>query len=193
MKKQSIILLVIAGVLLLGAIILGSTWAGAYNGAVTKSNLIQQRETQIYSAYSNRYEKVGAYINAIESANGQILAQMTLITDARNAFADAMAAGQLDIAADESANIESTFINLIVLLEDNPGQWNTINLSAGFMAEFAASTNAVTFAINSYNAALTDYNTFIALFPNNLFTGGFARNDDFYTPPNFNTDLPTFN
>lgn len=192
MNKSTGILLGIVAVVLIVAVIFGSMWVGAYNGAITKSNEINQKQTQIYTAYSNRYEKIAAYIDAIDNADAQILAQMTLITDARTAFANAIAAGQLDVAEDASSTIESTFINLVSYMEDNPG-WTTIGLTSGFMAEFAASTNAVTFAINSYNASLTDYNTFIALFPNNLFTGGFSRNDDFYTAPNFNTELPTFN
>ncbi len=193
MKKTNIIMLSTAFVLIVLATIIGVVWSTAYNGAETKFRQIKLRETEIYSAYSGRYEKVLQYIDAIESADQTILDQLTLITNARTAFANAMSNNDLDVAESASSTIESTFIDLVSYMEDNPSNWTTIGLTNNFMSEFAASTNNVTNRINAYNAAITEYNTFIVLFPNNLFTGGYTQNSDFYIAPNFNTELPTFN
>lgn len=191
MKKMNVLMLSSGFVLIVLAIIIGSIWISAYNGAVTKSNEIKLRQTEIYSAYSNRYEKVVQYIDAIDSADATILNQLTLIMDARTAFANAMSNNDLDVAENASSTIESTFIDLISYMEDNPSNWTTIGLTSNFMSEFSASTNNVTNRINAYNASITEFNTFITLFPNNLFTGGYTQNTEFYVAPNFNTELPT--
>lgn len=77
-------------------------------------------------------------------------------------------------------------------MEDNPASYQTVNLYGGFMGEFAASTNAVTYAINEYNDIVAVYNTHIEIFPNIIFLTNktpFAT----WTPPNYDTELPTFN
>ena len=77
-------------------------------------------------------------------------------------------------------------------MEDNPESYNTVDLYSGYMAEFAASTNAVTYAINEFNEVVNDYNTFIQTFPNVIFLGEKVTFEP-YSLANYNATLPTFN
>lgn len=191
MKKNIVSVVILVFVLVF--IVIGSFWVSSYNGAVKLENEIVEKETNIFSAYSNRFDKVTAFIDAIEGANEQIITQINAIKEARIAFADAIASNNLELAESETATIESTFINLISYMEDNPTSWNTISLTQDFMSEFSASTNAVTYSIDNYNKTIKEYNNFISVFPNNLFTSKFEKNTKQYIAPNFNTELPKFN
>lgn len=189
---QKKIILIVAVILTMFLVITGILWGTAYNKAIRNANLVKQEKTKIYTAYAGRYDKVFAFIDAIESANAQINTQIDSIMAARTAFASALAAGNLDGAEENSEILENTFISLVSYMEDNPSAWNTVGLTAGFMSEFAASTNAVTYAINTYNETVAKYNITISVFPNKIFLGGFPEIND-YVMPEFNTELPTFN
>ncbi len=190
--NKKIIVIITSAILVILLIVVGTLWIKAYNGATKAKNIVSQEKTKIYTAYSGRYDKVFAFIDAIESANAQINTQIDAIMAARTAFANALGRKDYDEAEEKTEIIESTFISLVSYLEDNPAAWNTIGLTSGFMAEFSASTNAVTFAINNYNEKVATYNILVSIFPNKLFLGGFKEIDD-YVVPIFETTLPTFN
>lgn len=181
---------VIGAVALLGVTI-GATWIGAVNGEVRRNQAVSEATGNVYAQYSGRYEKMGAVIDAIQSADAMILNALQLITDARTAFAAALDAG-IDGDPNEQAQIvESTITSLVVLLEDNPNSYQTTNLYAAAIAEFSASTNSVTFSITSYNSAVTAYNTHIQVFPNMLFLGSKTPFTT-WVVPTYSTTLPTF-
>ncbi len=189
MKK---ITLAILGLFVFLGLTLGFTWVNAYNGAIQKNNAILEQQGNVHATLSARYEKVGAFIDAIEGANSTVQGYLDTIMAARTAFADAIAAGNVAAANEAATTIDGTFITLVSYMEDNPSSYNTVNLYAGFMSEFSASTNVVTNAIILYNGYVSSYNNHIQQFPNNLFVG--TRTP--YTPynvSNYNTQLPTFN
>lgn len=172
--------------------ILGITWISAYNGAIKKNNDIIESRSNVYASISARYEKVGAFIDAIEGANQTVLSYLNTIKEARTAFANAINNNKFDTADEAMDTIDATFITLISYMEDNPSSYNTVNLYSGFMSEFSASTNVVIEAIREYNSKVTSYNNHIRTFPNNLFLKGRTTYLPYETE-NYNTDLPTFN
>lgn len=189
MKK---IILLVSGAVAVVALIISMMWISAYNGAVTREAEIVEKQGNVHAALSARYEKVGALIDAIEGANATVLGYLETIADARTAFANALAAGS-QAAADAAADtIDATFITLLSYMEDNPDSYNTVNLYSGFAAEFSASTNLVTGSIILFNVAVTNYNTHVQTFPNNIFLGGRALYSP-YELTNYNVPLPTFN
>lgn len=178
-------------VILLLAIV-GITWISAYNGAVRKNNELIESRSNVYASMSARYEKVGAFIDAIEGANQTVLSYLNTIKDARTAFASAISNKNFEAADEAIDTIDATFITLISYMEDNPASYNTVNLYSGFMSEFSASTNVVIESIRDYNDKVTRYNNHIQTFPNNLFLKGRITYST-YEIENYNTTLPTFN
>lgn len=188
MKK---VVLIVSGVTATLALVISILWIGAYNGAVRKEAQITESRGNVHATLSGRYEKVGVLIDAIESANTTVLGYLETITDAREAFADAIASSNQAAAAAAADTLDATFVTLVAFMEDNPDSYNTVGLYSGFMAEFSASTNLVTGAIIIYNAAVTDFNTHIKTFPNNIFVSGLSA----YTPYElsyYNVTLPSF-
>ena len=195
MKKLTPLLRV-AIIVGLVVVVLGGTtagmWISAYNGEITRRENVTEERGNVHASLSGRYEKVGTFIDAIESANQTVLTYLETIRDARTAFADAIASNE-PVDADAAAEtIDSTFVQLVAYMEDNPESYNTVDLYAGYMAEFAASTNAVTYAITEFNGVVNDYNTFIQTFPNVIFLGGKVTFEP-YSLANYNATLPTFN
>ena len=195
MKKMTP-LLWIAIIVGLVVVVFGGTtagmWISAYNGEITRRENVTEERGNVHASLSGRYEKVGTFIDAIESANQTVLTYLETIRDARTAFADAIASNE-PVDADEAADtIDSTFVQLVAYMEDNSESYNTVDLYSGYMGEFAASTNAVTYAIREFNEVVNDYNTFIQTFPNVIFLGEKVTFEP-YSLANYNATLPTFN
>lgn len=189
MKKVLIILSVI--VVLLGALI-ASIWYRSYNGEIEMNNQIENVRGDVHAAMGARYEKVTAFIDAIQGANATVNGYLGIIRDARTAFANAISTENFAAADEAGGLIDSTFVNLLSYMEDNPSSYNTVNLYSGFMGEFSASTNTVLNEIRTYNASVRDYNTHIQRFPNKIFLSGKVAKAQ-YDVPNYNAELPTFN
>lgn len=176
---------------------IGGSTAGmgiyAYNGEVTHRRDISQARGEIETSLIGRYEKVDAFIDAIEDANVTILAFLETIRDARLAFAEAISSAE-PVDADAAAEtIDSTFTQLVAYMEDNPDSYNTIGLYEGYLAEFSASTNAVVYSMNEYNKAVNEYNTFIEIFPNVIFLSNKVPFENYtYNITNYSDTLPTF-
>src|SRR5690554_4119345 len=187
-KKIYIILSVVMVLLVL----LASFWISAYNGYVSKDADIDQKRGNVYATLSTRYDKMGAMIDAIESANTTVQGYLDTIMAARTAFAQALANNDLEALDASVTEINSTFFDLVSYVEDNPSSYNTTSLYANALAEFNASTNVVLTAILAYNTSVTKYNNHIKTFPNNIF----VRSNSLFTTyevDNYNQTLPSFN
>ena len=182
----------IIGTVALLAAVTTSTWIGAVNGEVRKKQNVIEATGNVHIKLSGRYEKVVAFIDAIEDANATVTNYLTIITDARTAFADAIGSSDLEGANEAAEIIDAAFIDLVSYMEDNPDSYNTVDLYSGFMAEFSALTNAVIFAVTTYNSEVNKYNTHISIFLNMLFLGGKTPYTT-WAVTNYNTTLPTFN
>lgn len=159
---------------------------------LTKRNDVNEATGAVHAGLGNRFDTIITFIDAIESANATVQGYLTTITNAREAFADAISANNNALIQSEAATIDATFISLIALMEDNPSTYNTVTLYSGFMGEFSAKTNAVNYAIDEFNRKVNAYNTHIEIFPHVIFLSG---KTSFATWPvaNYNATLPTFN
>lgn len=182
---------IIAAFAVIGVTI-GGMWIGVSNGEISNREDVKKAAGTIHASLSGRFEKIDVFIDAIIDANAAVLSFLDTINDARTAFATAISTNNEAAIKEQADIIDTNFINLVALMEDNPASYQTVNLYAGYMGEFAASTNAVTYAINEYNDVVAVYNTHIAIFPNVMFLRSktpFAT----WNPPNYATTLPTFN
>lgn len=182
----------IIGAIALVGVTVSASWIGAVNGEVRKNEDVVEATGNVHASLSGRYEKIGAFIDAIEDANATVLDYLQTIMAARTAFANAIAAGDSAEANDQAEIVDATFVTLVAYMEDNPGSYNTVNLYAGFMAEFAASTNVVTESIRTYNGKANVYNTHIKIFPNLIFLSG-KTPYAIWALTNYTSELPTFN
>lgn len=190
MNKIIIIIASIFGILVVLSIIITMMLISIFNDASVKKIELETKWEEIGTALEGRYETMSQLISGIQNANQQMLTLQEMITDARAAMLAAQSPEELSEAEGE---LESAFAGILVLIEDNPGEYATVELYQSYMANATASTNAVTEARNSYNEAVEELRKIAETFPGNIILPivGFSVDDvEYYTAPQ--VIIPTF-
>ncbi|HEY8405886.1 MAG TPA: LemA family protein [Acholeplasma sp.] len=190
MNKIIIIIASIFGILVVLSIIFTMMLISIFNDASVKKIELETKWEEIGTALEGRYETMSQLISGIQNANQQMLTLQEMITDARAAMLAAQSPEELSEAEGE---LESAFAGILVLIEDNPGEYATVELYQSYMANATASTNAVTEARNSYNEAVEELRKIAETFPGNIILPivGFSVDDvEYYTAPQ--VTIPTF-
>ncbi len=177
MGKIRLIFTAIVGVFVVLVGVLGiSTWVG-YNHAAELDESATSSRTAIGIAMQNRYEKMMALANALQNLEDHVEVQLDKITDARTAYVTALNDGDVEGMSEAEDTLESEFVALQVIIEDNPDTFVATSAYLSYMNEIAATTNMVTTARTLYNDAVEDFNKNLRSFPNNLILSmfGFER------------------
>jgi LemA protein len=156
---------------------------GLYNTLVTLRNRFKNAFSQIDVQLKRRYDLIP---NLVETAKGYMRHERETLEAVINARNTALTASQRaviapgDPAAMSSLNLAETQLSgalgrLFALAEAYPDLKANQNLLA-LQEELTSTENKVAFARQSFNDAVTVYNTAIERFPNNLIAGmgGFA-------------------
>ena len=121
MKKMTP-LLWIAIIVSLVVVVFGGTtagmWISAYNGEITRRENVTEERGNVHASLSGRYEKVGTFIDAIESANQTVLTYLETIRDARTAFADASSSSSTRSRATSAAPVIKVVALSIIQRDD---------------------------------------------------------------------------
>jgi LemA protein len=170
--------LIIVVILLILALILGSSYVGrrnqmaikreAVNAAWAQVDVVLQRRSDLIP---NLVETVKAFAIHEEQVFGEIARARSALIGAKTPADKIAANGALD----------SAISRLLVIQENYP----ELKSNANFLRlqdELAGTENRISVERNRYNTAVQDYNTYISLFPNSLVAGigGFARNDAYF-------------
>lgn len=177
MGKIRLIFTAIVGVFVVLVGVLGiSTWVG-YNHAAELDESATSSRTAIGIAMQNRYEKMMALANALQNLEDHVEVQLGKITDARTAYVTALNDGDVEGMSEAEDTLESEFVALQVIIEDNPDTFVATSAYLSYMNEIAATTNMVTTARTLYNYAVEDFNKNLRAFPNNIILSmfGFER------------------
>jgi len=174
MKKLLIVLVVLV---VLGAIF-ANMYVSARNEMVRKNETINAAWSQVDVVLQRRADLIP---NLVETVKGYAAQEVTVFSDIANARAALLSAhGPADrIAA--NGQLDGALGRLLAVVENYP----QLKSSENFMRlqdELAGTENRIAVERRRYNEALQDYNTYIGLFPNNLFAGwaGFHRNDNYF-------------
>lgn len=173
--------LIVLGVLLLIAIVLGLWAAGIYNSLVALRNRFKNAFSQIDVQLKRRYDLIP---NLVEVAKGYLKHEretLEAVTKARNiAFAasQAAAANPADAAAMKNlvsaeAGLGGALSRLLVVSEKYPelkGNENMLRLTE----ELTSTENKIAFARQAYNDSVMTYNNARETFPNVVFAGMFG-------------------
>jgi LemA protein len=172
------IALVILGVLLLIALVIGGKVLGIRNDLVTQRESINGSWAQVDVALQRRadlipnlVETVKGYAKHEQSAIDSVTAARAALGGARTPQEKIQANGALD----------SALGRLLVVVENYPN----LKANENFMRlqdELAGTENRIAVERRKYNETVQRYNTSIELFPNNIAAGvfGFARNDAYF-------------
>ncbi len=183
--KTGIIALVIVAVV---ALAVGGAYVGSRNQMVIKNEAVKSDWAQVDVVLQRRADLIP---NLVETVKGFAAQEQTVFHDiasARSALlgaktpADKIAAnGQLDGA-----------IGRLLLIVENYPQLKSNENFLRLQDELAGTENRIAVERKRYNDAVQDYNTFIGLFPNDIFAGwaGFQRNNAYFTASEASREAP---
>lgn len=166
MKKGLLItLIVIAAILLIGGIIVVST----YNEMLTKSEEVDGKFADIDNQLQRRSNLIPNLVNTVKGYAKQEQDIINSVTEARSKLA-----GAKSIEEKSNANTEltNTLNRLLVVVENYPDLKSSQNYMQ-LSDELAGTENRISQARRQYNEAVKEYNLSIRKFPASIIAGMF--------------------
>ncbi|MCL6482050.1 MAG: LemA family protein [Firmicutes bacterium] len=174
MKKLGLILVLVVGL----ALILGGFFVSRRNEMVRKQEAVRTAWSQVDVVLQRRADLVPNLVETVKGIMAQEQAVFGEIARARAALLAARSPGER-IAANQQ--LDSALGRLLALVENYPQVRSNENFLR-LQDELAGTENRIAVERRRYNEVLRDYNTYIALFPNNLIASlaGFSRNEAYF-------------
>jgi LemA protein len=170
--------LIVLGVLVLLALVLGGSLMGSRNDLVTEREAIHGSWAQVDSAMQRRLDLIP---NLVETVKGAASHEEKVIGEVTSARAAMMGAKTPQEKIDANNQLSGALGRLMVVVENYPN----IKANENFLHlqdELAGTENRINVARLRYNETVQKYNTDIALFPKNIAAGmfGFQREDAYF-------------
>jgi LemA protein len=183
--KRAWMAVALLGVVALG---IGLMYVGRRNEMVTKSQAVEAQWHQVDVDLQRRADLIP---NLVETVKGYAAQEQTVFGDiakARSALLSAQSPAER-IAA--NAQLEGSLGRLLALVENYPQLKSNENFLR-LQDELAGTENRIAVERRRYNLAVQDYNTYIALFPNNVFAGwaGFKPNNAYFSATENGREVP---
>lgn len=182
MKKWLIPLIIIV----IGVVVIWRFTAGFNNNAVAKEENAKLAWSNVESSYQRRNDLIGNLVKTVEGAADFERGTLTEVIEARakatsvNVDAENLSAAQIQQFQQAQQGVTSALSRLLVTVERYPelkANQNFLQLQS----QLEGTENRINVARDRFNEAVTDYNTYIRVFPNNMFAGmfGFERMERF--------------
>jgi LemA protein len=177
-------------VVLLGvaALAVGLMYVGRRNQMVVKSQTVEAQWHQVDVDLQRRADLIP---NLVETVKGFAAQEQTVFGDiakARSALLSAQTPAER-IAA--NTQLEGSLGRLLLIVENYPQLKSNENFLR-LQDELAGTENRIAVERRRYNLAVQDYNTYIGLFPNNVFAGwaGFKPNSAYFAATEGGREVP---
>lgn len=187
--------LITIGIIVLIVIILYSTFKGAYNNMVTKSQDTQAKWAQVESQYQRRTDLYNSVIGVIQSS-AQFEANTLEAVIAARAKATSVTVDPSKLSPesiqqfqDAQNQFSSSFSRLMVVVEQYPTLQTTQQFK-DFQTQIEGTENRINKARDEFNQSIQDYNTYIKKFPTNLMSGMFGFSEKGYFKSNPGSETP---
>jgi len=172
------ILLAVVGFLALMALIIGGAYVSSRNEMVRKNEAIKQAWSQVDVVLQRRADLIP---NLVATVKGYTQQEQKVFGDIANARAGLLNARTPADKIAANGQLDGALGRLLAIVENYPNLKSDQNFLA-LQDELAGTENRIAVERRRYNEAIQDYNTYIGLFPNNIFAGwaGFQRNNDYF-------------
>lgn len=170
--------LVILGIVVLLALVMGGKLTG------TRNELVQQREA-INGAWSqvdvDLQRRADLIPNLVNTVKGFAAQEKEVLNNLANARAGLLNARTPQEKINANTQLDSALGRLLVVVENYPQLRSNENFLR-LQDELAGTENRIAVSRRRYNETVQRYNTSIDLFPNNIAAGlfGFQRNDAYF-------------
>src|ERR1700730_17955392 len=183
--KAGIIALV---VLVLAAFLIGSSYVGARNEMVRKNEAVKSAWAQVDVVLQRRADLIP---NLVETVKGFAAQEQTVFHDIAAARAAMIGAKTPAEKIAATGQLDSALGRLLVIVENYPQLKSNENFLR-LQDELAGTENRIAVERRRYNETVQDYNTYIGLFPNNIFAGwaGFKPNNAYFSATENGREVP---
>lgn len=170
------------------ALAIGLMYVGRRNQMVVKSQAVEAQWHQVDVDLQRRADLIP---NLVETVKGYAAQEQTVFGDiakARSALLSAQSPSER-IAA--NAQLEGALGRLLLIVENYPQLKSNENFLR-LQDELAGTENRIAVERRRYNEAVQDYNTYIGLFPNNIFASwaGFKPNNAYFSATESGREVP---
>lgn len=172
------IALIVLAVLLIIALLLGSSFISRRNQMAIKREAVNASWAQVDVVLQRRADLIP---NLVETVKGFAAQEQTVFGDIAKARSALLGAHSPADKIAANGQLDSALGRLLVVVENYPQLKSNENFLR-LQDELAGTENRIAVERRRYNETVQDYNTFIALFPNSLVAsmGGFTRNDAYF-------------
>src|SRR5580765_7165677 len=167
MRRGTMVLLAIVGVILLAVLFVYGSFKSAQNQLVSKDEGVKSAWSQVDVDLQRRADLIP---NLVETVKGFTKEESTVFGDIANARAGLLNAHGPEAKIAANGTLDSAFGRLLALTENYP-QLKSNEQFMRLQDELSGTENRISVARRRYNTALQDYNTFILQFPNSIWAG----------------------
>src|SRR5467141_2579658 len=173
--KQGIVVLV---VLALVAVVIAGMYISSRNEMVRKNETVKSDWAQVDVVLQRRADLIP---NLVETVKGFASQEQTVFHDIASARSALMGAQTPTDKIAANGQLDGALGRLLLIVENYPQLKSNENFLR-LQDELAGTENRIAVERKRYNDSVQAYNTYMALFPNNIFAGwaGFQRNNAYF-------------
>jgi len=184
MKQFIVVLLVLLAV----GLLVGSMYVSRRNHMVSLNEAVKSNWAEVDVNLERRADLIP---NLVATVKGYAAQEQTVFLDvvkARTQYMNAQSPSDKIAASNQLYGAE---VKVLALVETYPQLKSNENFLR-LQDELAGTENRIAVARKRYNDSIQSYNTFIGLFPNNIFArwAGFQRNDAYFAAPEASREVP---
>jgi len=187
MKKGTIVLVVVAVIAVI-ALVAAGMYVSSRNEMVRKNENVKSAWAQVDVVLQRRADLIP---NLVETVKGFAAQEQTVFHDIASARAALLGAKTPSDKIAANGQLDGALGRLLLIVENYPQLKSNENFLR-LQDELAGTENRIAVERKRYNDTLQDYNTYIGLFPNNIFAGwaGFQRNNAYFTASESSREAP---
>jgi LemA protein len=180
--------LVVILVLVLIALAVGGMYVGRRNQMVRKNEAVKAAWSEVDVVLQRRADLIP---NLVETVKGIAAQEVTVFTNVANARQGLLGAKTPADRIAANGQLDRALVQVLALAERYPQLKSNENFLR-LQDELAGTENRIAVERKRYNDSLQDYNTYIGLFPNNIFArwAGFQRNDAYFEASAGSREVP---
>jgi LemA protein len=184
MKTGTIVLVVVAVI----ALLVGGAYVSSRNQMVTKNETVKSAWAQVDVVLQRRADLIP---NLVETVKGFAAQEQTVFHDIASARSALLGAKTPADKIAANGQLDGALGRLLLIVENYPQLKSNENFLR-LQDELAGTENRIAVERKRYNDALQDYNTYVGLFPNNIFArwSGFQRNNAYFTASESSREAP---
>lgn len=184
MKAGTIALVVVAVV----ALVIGAMYVSSRNQMVTKNEAVKSAWAEVDVVLQRRADLIP---NLVETVKGIAAQEQTVFHDIASARSALLGAQTPKDRIAANGQLDGALGRLLAIVENYPQLKSNENFLR-LQDELAGTENRIAVERKRYNDVLQEYNTYIGLFPNNIFArwAGFQRNNAYFTASESSREAP---